>query len=235
MDTLRIMMGAVVLMSMDGNWFADMGKPTYSEDYAYMLVHYSREEIVEWGEEWRIAAENLSDEVEELQDEIDNLTVEIAVLEAKVASLQEDLNGTEMLLNESLENETILRQQVDNLRRLLEETNETVDELEEDIEALEASVQRLQEDNDALKENITKLQDQLRAEQNNVTHLRWELENATDAYNQAVLDRDAAQREAEDARKDYDDLQARTLLVAIACLVAGMIIVVVVLKAMRRL
>ncbi len=234
-DTRVLMEAAVVMMGMDSDWFTGMGAPMYSMETAYNLVHWTPEEWNAWGEEWQAIAGNLSRELDDLKNETENCTKVIEVLRQEIANLTENVTRLEAELNESQENETLLRAQVDWLRELLEETNETVDELEEDIVILEETVERLTGDIEDRNENITKLLDQLRASENNVTELQWELDNASAALAQAEQDLAACDRKLADTEDELKELQGRMMLTAIIALIAGMIIVVVILKVQGKL
>lgn len=234
-DTKVLMEAAVVWMGMDGEWFDDMGAPMHSAENAYRNVHWTDDDWYAWGEEWRLTAENITEQLEELQNQTENSSKVIEELMAEIASLEENITAMSLDLNDSLENETILRDQNDWLQQKLEETNETVDELEETVEILEGTVERLSQDVVDKDENITKLLDQLRAEQHNVTLLQWELENASAALAQAELNLASAENKLEDTEDELDELQGRMVMVAIIALIAGMIIVVAILKVTGRL
>ncbi|NIP34575.1 MAG: hypothetical protein GWN18_06495 [Thermoplasmata archaeon] len=234
-NTFILMMAALFFMGMDGDWFTDMGAPEVSETAAYRLVHWTPDEWKQHTDDLEDQVHNLTDRVEELEDLIGNGTDIVEDLLAQIASLEENLTAMEEDLNESRENETILRSQVEWLRQTLEDTNETVDDLEQQIVVLESQVERLQESVVGKDENITKLQDQLRAEQNNVTQLQWQLDNASAALAQAEKDLDAAERRLKDTEDELDEQKSRQALVALAALVAGMIVVVVILKLIGKL
>lgn len=234
-DTFSLMMAAVLFLGMDGEWFSSAGAPEVSEEHAYRMVHWSPEEWKEHSDDLADQVMNLSEQVDELKDIIDNGTGTVDELLAQIASLEENLTAMEEDLNESRDNETVLRDQVDWLREKLEETNETLDEMENRITVLESQVERLEESVTEKDENITKLQEQLRSERNNVTQLTWQLENASAAVAQAERDLAAAQRELEDTKDELDEQKSRQALVAIAALVAGMIVVVVILKLIDKI
>ena len=234
-DTGVLMEAAVVWMGMDGDWFDDMGAPLHSAETAYRYVHWTDDEWFAWGEAWRLTAENVTEQLEELQNQTENCTKVVEELMAEIASLEENITAMELDLNDSLENESILRDQNEWLRVRLEETNETVDELEETIEILEETVERLAGDVQDKNENISKLLDQLRAEQHNVTLLEWELQNASAALAQAEFDLGAAENKLEDTEEELEELQGRMVMVAVISLIAGMIIVVAILRVMGRL
>jgi len=230
-----LMEAAIVWMGMDGDWFVDMGAPVHSAEIAFRNVHWTDDEWLAWGEAWRLTAENVTEQLEELRNQTENATKVIEELMADIASLEDNITAMEMDLNDSLENESVLRTQNEWLRQKLEETNETVDELEENIQILEETVERLSQDVKDKNENITKLLDQVRAEQVNVTLLEWELENASAALAQAELELSAAENELSDTEEDLDELQGRMAMVAIISLIAGMIIVVAILRVLGRL
>ena len=234
-DTSVLMMAANVLMGLDGDWFSDAGAPVVSGTDAYRLVHWTPDEWKQHTDDLEEQVTNLSEQVDELQEIIDNGTGQVSELMATIASLEENLTAMEEDWNESLENETILRGQVDWLREKLEETNETVDDLEHQIVVLESQVERLETSVGEKDENLTKLQDQLRAEQNNVTQLQWQLDNASAALDQAEKDLAASQRDLKDTEDELDGQRGRQALVAVAALVAGMLIVVVILKLIGKL
>jgi hypothetical protein len=214
-DTKVLMQAAVVWMGMDSEWFDDMGAPMYSAETAYRYVHWTDDDWYAWGEEWRLATENVTKQLEELQNQTENCSKVIDELMAEIASLEENITAMSLDLNDSLENESVLRDQNDWLRQTLEETNETVDDLEETIEILEATVERLAGDVEDKNENISRLLDELRASQNNVTLLEWELQNASAALAQAEFNLAAAENQLEDTEAELDELQGRMVMVAI--------------------
>ena len=234
-NTYGLMMASVILMGMDAAWFTDMGAPEVSEEHAYQLLHWTSEQWMEANEELTVQVLNLTGQITELEDNITNGTVLVDELMAEIAYLEENLTAMQDDLNDSLENETILLNQTEWLRELLEETNETVDDLEHQVIVLESKVERLEESVVWKDENITLLEEQLRSERHNVTQLQWQLDNASAALTQAENDLAAAVKELDDTQKDYDDLQSRILLVAVAALIAGMILVVVILKLMGKI
>jgi predicted nucleic acid-binding Zn-ribbon protein len=233
--TYGLLMSAIVLMGMDSDWFNAMGTPGVSEETAYRMLHWTPDQWREANEDLVEEVVNLTERVEELEDMIGNGTGIVDELLAQIASLEENMSALQEDLNDSLENETILRGQVEWLRERLEEANETVDELEQRITVLESKVERLEESVVFKDENITKLEEQLRAERNNVTQLQWQLDNASAALAQAEADLASAERKLDDRNADYDDLQSRSLIIAVAALVAGMIIILVLLKMMGKL
>lgn len=234
-STQGLMMAATVLMDMDGGWFTDAGAPEVSLEHAYRLLHWTPEEWMEYSNDLADQVMNLTEQVEELERQIQNGSGSVEELMAQIASLEENLTALQDDHNQSLENETVLRNQVEWLREKLEATNETVDKLEKRIEVLESQVERLEESAVEKDENLTKLENQLRAERHNVTQLKWELENASAAVDQAESDLRASEKELEDQEQEYSDLEARLALIAVAALVAGMIIVVALLKLMGKL
>ena len=234
-NTYGLMMAALIFMGMDGDWFDAMGGPEVTEEHAYMLLHWTPEQWMEYSEDLNTQVTNLTERVEELEDIIDNGTGIVDELLAQIASLEENLTAMHKDLNESLENETILRNQTEWLRQKMEETNETVDDLMAQISVLESQVDRLEERVVWKDENITKLEEQLRSERHNVTQLQWELDNASSALSDAEKDLKAAEKRLEDTEEELDDLQSRMMLVAVAALVAGMIIVVLILRARGKI
>ncbi|UCC93101.1 MAG: hypothetical protein JSW25_10670 [Thermoplasmata archaeon] len=234
-DTFSLMMAAIVMMGMDGDWFTDMGSPDVSEDVAYRMLHWTAEQWQEHTDMLDEEVMNLSDRVKELEDLIGNGTDVVEELLAEIASLEENLTAMQEDLNDSLENETILRNQTEWLRQKLEETNETVDDLEHQITVLQSQVDRLETSVVEKDENISRLQEELRSSENNVTQLRFELDNANASLAQAEADLAAAERRLDDTQSELDDQKGRQALVALAALVAGMIIVVVLLKLIGKL
>jgi predicted nucleic acid-binding Zn-ribbon protein len=233
-NTHFLMRAAALFLMMDGDWFEKVGSPEVSEETAYRLLHWTPDQWREHTDDLDEQVTNLTDKVQELQDIIDNGTGTVEDLLKEIASLEENLTAMEEDLNESRENETILRGQVEWLRERLEETNETVDDLEQQIVVLESQVERLEESVGDKDENITKLRDQLRSSENNVTQLQWQLDNASAALAQAQLDLDAANRELDDTKQELEDQKDRQVLVAVAALVAGMVIVVILLRLTRK-
>jgi peptidoglycan hydrolase CwlO-like protein len=234
-NTHFLMRAAALFLMMDGDWFDTVGAPEVTEESAYRLLHWTPEQWMEHTDDLDEQVANLTDKVEELQDIIDNGTGTVEELLEQIASLEENLTAMEEDLNESRENETILRGQVQWLRERLEETNETVDELEERIVVLESQVERLEESVAETDENLTKVRDQLRQAEANVTQLRLQLDNANESLAQAQLDLDAAKRELDDTKQDLEDQKSRQALVAVAALVAGMIIMFVLLRLMKKI
>jgi len=234
-NTYGLMMAAVLFMEMDGAWFTAMGASEVSEEHAYNLLHWTSEQWKEANDALVVEVMNLTDRVMELEDLIDNGTGIVEDLLAQIASLEENLTATQDDLNDSLENETILAGQVEWLREKLEETNETLEDLQHQITVLESQVERLEESVVFKDENITRLEEQLRSERHNVTQLQWQLDNASSALADAESALASAERKLDDRNADYESLQSRSLLIAIAALVAGMIIVVVILKFMGKL
>jgi hypothetical protein len=234
-NTYGLMMAAIVMMDMDADWFTTMGPPDVSEEESFRLLHWTPEQWKEHSDALDEQVMNLTDRLAELEDIIGNGTVKVDELLAQIASLEENLTTMQADFNESLENETILGNQTEWLRQKLEDTNETVDDLEHQITVLQSQVERLTGDVIEGQENITDLQDKLRAEEFNVTQLQWQLDNASAALDQIEADLAAAKRDRDDTQEDYDDLKSRQGLVAIAALVAGMIIVVVILKMIGKL
>ncbi len=230
-----LMMAALFFMGMDGEWFEDVGVPQVDETDAYRLVHWTPDDWKAHTDDLDEQVVNLTEQVDELKAIIDNGTGTVDELLAQIASLEENLTAMEEDLNESRDNETVLRGQVDWLRQRFEETNETLDEAEERITVLESQVERLEESVGFKDENITMLQEQLRSERSNVTQLRWQLENASAAVAQAEKDLAAAERELKDTQDELDEQKSRQALVALAALVAGMIVVVVLLKLIGKL
>jgi polyhydroxyalkanoate synthesis regulator phasin len=234
-NTYGLMMASVILMGMDAAWFTDTGAPEVSEEHAYQLLHWTPEQWMEANEELTVQVLNLTDQIMDLEGNITNGTELVDELMAEIAYLEENLTAMQDDLNDSLENETILLNQTEWLRELLEETNETVDDLEHQVTVLESKVERL-EDSVAWKdENVTLMEEQLRSERYNVTQLQWQLDNASAALRQAEADLAAAVKELDDTQKEYEDLQSRTMLVAVAALIAGMILVVVILKLLGKI
>jgi predicted nucleic acid-binding Zn-ribbon protein len=234
-NTFSLMMASLVFMGMDGDWFTAMGAPDVSEEQAYRLVHWSPEEWQEHTDMLDDQVMNLTDRVQELEDQIGNGTGEVAELLEQIASLEENLTVMQEDWNESLENETILRNQTEWLRQKLEETNETVDDLDKQITILESQVTRLVESSMDKDQNISRLQEEIRSSEYNVTQLQWQLDNASAALAQAEADLAATQRQLDDTETELDDQKSRQALVAVAALVAGMIIVVAILKLMGKL
>jgi peptidoglycan hydrolase CwlO-like protein len=234
-NTFGLMMAAMVFLDMDGAWFTGMGAPDVSADQAYRMLHWTPEQWQEHTDMLDAEVMDLTDRVSELEDLIDNGTGALDELMEQIASLEENLSAMQEDLNETLENETILRNQTEWLREKLEETNETVDDLEHQITVLESQVERLEESIGEKDENITLFQEQLRSSQHNVTQLQWQMDNASAALSQVEADLAAAERELDDTRTELDDQKSRQALVAVAALVAGMIIVVVILKLIGKL
>ena len=234
-NTQGLMMAAIVFMDMDDGWFTDAGAPEVSQVHAHRLLHWTPEEWMEFSDDLADQVMNLTEQVEDLQAQIQNGSGSVGELMAQIAYLEENLTALQEDHNQSLENETLLKNQVDWLREKLETTNDTVDKLNKRIGVLEAQVERLEESIGEKDENLTKLEEQLRAERNNVTQLQWELENASAAVDQAEKDLRASEKELEDQEEEYSDLESRFALIAVAALVAGMIIVVALLKLMGKL
>ena len=69
---------------------------------------------------------------------------------------------------------------------------------------------------------------------NNVTQLRLELDLANETLNQAEKDLTSSEKKLDDTEEELDDLQSRLLLVAIASLVAGMILVVIIFRIIGK-
>ncbi len=234
-DAWALMDAALLFLGLDAAWFTDMGEPAYGEEYATMLLLWSDDELVAWMDARKAEIAALNDQVATLQDALNNTSGNVTELLDEIESLRENLTAMQLDLNDSMENETVLRNQTKWLRERLEETNGTVDNLTKEIEVLESKVARLEKDLGERDENVTKLEVDLRAARFNATQLLWDMDNASAALTQAELDLEAAERDRDDTQADLEDAESRLFLTALIALIAGMIVVVVILRIMGKL
>jgi methyl-accepting chemotaxis protein len=226
-DVLALMDSAVVMMGLDETWFEAVGAPTVNEELANMFLHFTEAELVAWVEARRVEVELLTEQITSLQASLDNLTDQIASLEENISDLRLDLN-------DSLENESLLRTSEEWLREKLEETNETVDDLTLEIEKLESKVARLEENLQERDENVTELENALRDERNNITYLEWKMDNASANLSAAQQDLDAALRDLEDTEDELKDREGRDFATAVAAFIGGLIVAVFIMYILYK-
>jgi hypothetical protein len=227
-DVFSLMVAALVFMDHDWDWFTSLGEPAYSEAYASMVLHWTDQQLVDYFEARRA-------EIEALQNATSNVSDEVKRLKENITYLIENNTALTLDLNDSLENESILNDTVNWLRERFEEANETIDELNTEIEILESKIGRLEEGLVERDENVTDLEEKLREARHNATQLQWELDNASAAMEQAFKDRDKAVSDKEDAEERLSDQEGRSFFTAIIALVAGMIIILVLLRLMNKI
>jgi hypothetical protein len=233
-DTQVLMKAASAMMQMKA-LVTDTGAPMYSEEYAYRLLHWSDQDWVDWMDSRAVVIAGLHNQIADLMNQSGNVSEIIEELEEEIADLEEQLAALQLDYNDTFENESILRNQVDWLRETLEETNETVDDLNKDIEILESKVERIQEDLEGMDENVTNLEVKLREERHNVTQLEWELENASAALDQAELDLEAAIKDRDDTDEELKEQESRSFITALIALFVGMIIVIIIMRVTGKL